>query len=81
MALVDRSAPAPLTGKSSGPTLTNKANNIKGTNSNDLSNRNYIRWDAEGVEKIPPGEDGHIQAVIKQIDEIQEIQHYKARHC
>ncbi|KAI0146730.1 catalase-like domain-containing protein [Pestalotiopsis sp. NC0098] len=47
----------------------------------DLSKKKYVRWDAEGVESIPPDEDEHIQAVLKQVDEIQRFQYNKARHC
>lgn len=82
MALVDRSAPPHLTRKVVGPDLsTRTTNETKGNAPNDLSNRKYILWDADGVEKVPPGEEEHIQAVIKQIDEIQKFQFNKARHC
>jgi hypothetical protein len=49
--------------------------------SGNLSSRNYIHWDANGVEDVPPGEDEHIQAVINQINESQKLQYNKARHC
>jgi len=57
----------------------NKAsNNLK---EEDLSNRNYIRWDAEGVEKIPDDEEADINAVAEQINLIQKAQWNVHRHC
>ena len=47
----------------------------------DLSNRNYIRWDAEGVEKIPPNEEEDIKAVADQINLIQKTHYNKTRHA
>jgi hypothetical protein len=38
---------------------------------NDLSSRNYIRWDASGVGKVPPGEAEDIQAVAEMINTMQ----------
>lgn len=47
----------------------------------DLSGRNYIRWDAEGVEKIPDDEEDDINAVAEQINLIQKAQWNVHRHC
>lgn len=47
----------------------------------DMSKRHYIRWDAEGVEKIPPNEDEDIQAVADMINAIQKAQWNSHRHC
>ena len=47
----------------------------------DMSKRNYIRWDAEGVEKIPPNEAEDIQAVADMINAIQKAQWNSHRHC
>ena len=46
-----------------------------------MSKRDYIRWDAEGVEKIPPNEDEDIQAVADMINAIQKAQWNNHRHC
>ena len=47
----------------------------------DMSKRDYIRWDAEGVEKIPPNEAEDIQAVADMINTIQKAQWNNHRHC
>jgi len=47
----------------------------------DLENRNYLHWDTEGVEKIPPGEEEDINAVADQINLIQKTMFNKTRHC
>ncbi|KAF2233786.1 heme-dependent catalase [Viridothelium virens] len=47
----------------------------------DLEKRNYIRWDAKGVEEKPPNEDEDIQAVADQINTIQKAQYNMHRHC
>jgi hypothetical protein len=47
----------------------------------DLSDRKYIRWDAPGVEKIPPNEQEDIQEVVKMINHMQRAQFNKGRHC
>ena len=47
----------------------------------DMSKREYIRWDAEGVEKIPPNEADDIQAVADMINTIQKTQWNSHRHC
>lgn len=58
-----------------------KSNGTNGTPIDDLSKRNYIRWDAEGVEKIPSGEKEEIDAVAEQINCIQKAQWNMHRHC
>ncbi|KAI9652750.1 MAG: hypothetical protein M1821_007824 [Bathelium mastoideum] len=45
-----------------------------------LGKRNYVRWDAEGVEEKPPNEDEDIQAVADQINAIQRAQFNMHRH-
>ncbi|KAI9715987.1 MAG: hypothetical protein M1812_005621 [Candelaria pacifica] len=45
-----------------------------------LENRNYIRWDTEGVERIPPNEAEDIQAVADMINEAQMGQFNRGRH-
>jgi hypothetical protein len=50
-------------------------------NKADLSDRNYIRWDDNGVEKIPPNEKEDIQAVANMINQMQKAQFNKGRHC
>ncbi|KAF4944444.1 hypothetical protein FSARC_14677 [Fusarium sarcochroum] len=47
----------------------------------DLSNRNYIRWDAKGVEDIPPNEAEDIQNVIAKINETQRRFYEQNGHC
>ena len=47
----------------------------------DMSKRHYLRWDAEGVEKIPPNEAEDIQAVADMINAIQKAQWNNHRHC
>ena len=49
--------------------------------SRKLQDRNYVRWDEEGVEKIPEGEAEDIQAVADQINAIQKAQYNSHRHC
>ena len=46
-----------------------------------LASRNYIRWDAEGVEKTPANEEEDIQAVADMINVIQKTQYNNHRHC
>lgn len=46
-----------------------------------LADRNYIRWDAEGVEKIPENEEDDIKAVADMINTIQRAQWNSHRHC
>ncbi|KAK2597880.1 hypothetical protein N8I77_012635 [Diaporthe amygdali] len=46
----------------------------------DLSNRNYIRWDAGGVEKVPPNEAEDIQTVADLANELQRRTWNKTRH-
>jgi len=47
----------------------------------DMSKRKYIRWDAEGVEKVPPNEAENIQAVADMINACQKAQWDSHRHC
>ncbi|KAF4550004.1 Hypothetical protein D9617_19g103090 [Elsinoe fawcettii] len=51
------------------------------TNLPDLADRKYIRWDTPGVEKVPSGEEEHIQAVADQINLIQRTHYNKTRHA
>ena len=59
----------------------NGTNGNTGKHTEDMSKRNYIRWDAEGVEKVPPGEEEDINAVAEQINTIQKAQWNMHRHC
>ncbi|KAI5257160.1 heme-dependent catalase [Aureobasidium subglaciale] len=54
------------------------SDNVKQEN---LSGRNYIRWDSEGVEKIADDEEDDIKAVAEQINLIQKAQWNVHRHC
>ena len=47
----------------------------------DMSKRDYIRWDSEGVEQIPPNEADDIQAVADMINSFQKAQWNNHRHC
>lgn len=47
----------------------------------DLSNRQYIHWNDEGVEKVPPNESEDIQAVANMINVIQKTHYNKTRHA
>ena len=47
----------------------------------DMSKKDYIRWDAAGVEKIPPDEAEDIQAVADMINASQKAQWNSHRHC
>ncbi|OJD36038.1 heme-dependent catalase [Diplodia corticola] len=57
------------------------ATNGQSAHPEDLAGRKYIRWDAKGVEKVPPNEAEDIQAVADMINEIQRAHWNKARHC
>ena len=46
-----------------------------------LEDRKYIRWDAEGVEKIQLNEEEDIQAVADMINLIQRTHWNSHRHC
>ncbi|MCJ1225444.1 hypothetical protein MMC12_002093 [Toensbergia leucococca] len=46
-----------------------------------LSDRKYILWDTEGVEKIPPNEAEDIQAVADMINVAQKAQYNNHRHA
>ncbi|KAI2618353.1 catalase-like domain-containing protein [Hypoxylon sp. NC1633] len=47
----------------------------------DLVGRKYVPWEAEGVEAIPPQEEEDTKAIITQINEMQQRQYNKTRHC
>ncbi|KAI0175992.1 catalase-like domain-containing protein [Hypoxylon sp. FL1284] len=47
----------------------------------DLTSRKYVPWEADGVENIPPDEEEDTMAVIAQINEMQQRQYNKTRHC
>jgi hypothetical protein len=47
----------------------------------DLENRKYIRWDDEGVEKVPPGEEEDIKAAADMINNIQRAMWNMHGHC
>lgn len=53
----------------------------KTASAEDLANRKYVRWDTEGVEKVPPNEKEDIQAVADQFNDIQRTFFNKTRHC
>jgi hypothetical protein len=61
--------------------MATKASNVANGHLNKVSSRNYIRWDSEGVQSIPPHEAEDIQAVAEMINKIQRMQFNKARHC
>lgn len=46
-----------------------------------MSDRKYIRWNAEGVEKVPPNEEADIREIVYQINETQRRFHEKNGHC
>lgn len=48
--------------------------------SNGVASRNYMKWDAPGVESIPPNEAEDIQAVVEMINKIQHAQYNSHRH-
>ncbi|KAF4625245.1 hypothetical protein G7Y89_g12923 [Cudoniella acicularis] len=56
------------------------SNGLTNAHSNRVASRDYIRWDAEGVEKIPPNEQEDIQAVAEMINKIQRAQFNSHRH-
>lgn len=49
--------------------------------SKDVTERNYIRWDADGVQKVPPNEQEDIQAVVTMINAAQKAQFNKGGHA
>ena len=53
----------------------------KGEDPKSMENRDYIPWEAEGVEKIPEGEEEDIKAVAKQINDIQKAMYNAHRHA
>lgn len=50
-------------------------------NKQHLEDRKYIRWDAVGVEKVPPNEEDDIKAVADMFNDIQRVFFNKTRHC
>jgi hypothetical protein len=46
-----------------------------------MSERNYIRWDADGVEKVPSNEEEDIKEVVKKVNESQRRFYEKNGHC
>ena len=46
-----------------------------------MASRKYIKWQDEGVEKIPPNEKEDIQAVADMINAMQKAQYNNHRHC
>lgn len=46
-----------------------------------MSDRNYIRWDADGVEKIPENEEQDIRDVVDKINETQRRFYKDNGHC
>lgn len=46
-----------------------------------VSERNYVRWDANGVENIRPNEQEDTDAIIAHIHETQRQYHEKNGHC
>jgi len=60
------------------------ANGVNGTSTPtlaDLEKRTYIRWNAKGVEEIPPNEEEDIKKVAEQINDIQRAMWNVHRHC
>jgi hypothetical protein len=55
-------------------------NEIPNGVTNGIEKSKYIRWDAHGVEEIPPGEAEDVQAVVEQINTIQKAQYNCHRH-
>lgn len=47
----------------------------------DLTSRKYIRWDADGVESIPPNEKDDIEKLVGKIKETQRQFYEKNGHC
>ena len=46
-----------------------------------MASRNYIHWQQDGVEKVPPNEKEDIQAVADMINAMQKAQYNSHRHC
>lgn len=46
-----------------------------------MAGRNYIHWQQDGVEKLPPNEKEDIQAVADMINAMQKAQYNNHRHC
>jgi hypothetical protein len=45
-----------------------------------VDTQNYIRWDAQAVEKVPPNEKEDIQAVADMVNTIQKTHYNTTRH-
>lgn len=56
------------------------SNGDSNCHSNGVATRNYMKWDAPGVESIPPNEAEDIQAVADMINKIQHAQFNCHRH-
>lgn len=63
------------------PAPGSKDNDLNGVKASKLSDRKYMRWDAKGVEIIPPGEEEDINAVADQINHIQRDHYNRTRHA
>lgn len=46
-----------------------------------MPGKEYIRWDAPGVEKIPPGEDAILQEIGQQINTAQQGVYAECKHA
>ena len=46
-----------------------------------MAKRNYIHWQDEGVENVPPNEKEDIQTVAEMINGMQRAQYNQHRHC
>lgn len=71
----------PIVDKLSSTKMTDNNEHNDANGHGDLSQRNYIRWDQEGVEVIPQDEEEDIKEVARMINQIQEAQYKKHRHC
>ena len=47
---------------------------------NGVNTSNYIRWNAEGIERIPPNKKEDIQAVADMINVVQKTHYNTTRH-
>jgi hypothetical protein len=54
---------------------------IKNGGQNKPAPGEYIKWDAEGVEVVPEGEPGRIQAVSDQFNRFQMMNFNEHMHC
>ena len=62
------------------PTMATNGHTNGANGASDLGSRNYIRWDAEGVEKVPPHEKEDIQNVANMINGAQHMNFNNHRH-